>query len=84
IALMLVLITISLMRMHAISGAMRYQDQVTDTKLEPLYVAREALDQTGMLARNAYIFRDDADAARELAIVDEQKALYLSAVRQLE
>ena len=84
IALMLVLITISLMRMHAISGAMRYQDQVTDTKLEPLYVAREALDQTGMSARNAYIFRDDADAARELAIVDEQKALYLSAVRQLE
>ncbi|MFX6011152.1 hypothetical protein ABTE87_20905, partial [Acinetobacter baumannii] len=75
---------ISLMRMHAISGAMRYQDQVTDTKLEPLYVAREALDQTGMSARNAYIFRDDADAARELAIVDEQKALYLSAVRQLE
>ncbi|MDR9835719.1 methyl-accepting chemotaxis protein [Herbaspirillum huttiense] len=84
IALMLVLMTLSLMRMHAISGAMRYQDQVTETKLEPLYVAREALDQTGMSARNAYIFRNDADAARELAIVDEQKALYLSAVRQLE
>nr|WP_034331758.1 methyl-accepting chemotaxis protein [Herbaspirillum sp. B39] len=84
IALMLVLISIALLRMHAISGAMRYQDQVTETKLEPLYVAREALDQTGMSARNAYIFRNDADAARELAIVDEQKALYLSAVRQLE
>ncbi|WP_413458300.1 methyl-accepting chemotaxis protein [Herbaspirillum huttiense] len=84
IALMLVLITLSLMRMHAISGAMRYQDQVTETRLEPLYVAREALDQTGISARNAYIFRDDADAARELAIVDEQKALYLSALRQLE
>ncbi len=84
IALMLVLISIALLRMHAISGAMRYQDQVTETRLEPLYVAREALDQTGMSARNAYIFRDDADAARELAIVDEQKALYLSALRQLE
>jgi methyl-accepting chemotaxis protein len=57
---------------------MRYQDQVTATRLEPLYVAREALDQTGIAARNAYIFRDDADATRELALLDEQKAIYLS------
>ncbi|MBG7621681.1 chemotaxis protein [Herbaspirillum sp. AP02] len=84
IALMLVLIAIALVRMQSISGAMRYQNQVTASKLEPLYVAREALDQTGMAARNAYIFRDDADATRELALLDEQKAIYLAALRQLE
>ncbi len=84
IVLMLILITFALVRMNAISAAVQYQETVTDTKLEPLYVAREALDQTGMAARNAYIFRDQADALKELALLDEQKALYLDALRQLE
>ena len=84
IALMLILISFALMRMNAISAAVKYQEQVTATRLEPLYVAREALDQTGMAARNAYIFRDQADALKELALLDEQKAVYLDALRQLE
>ncbi|MBV8625973.1 MAG: chemotaxis protein [Herbaspirillum sp.] len=84
IVLMLILISFALMRMNAISAAVKYQEQVTATRLEPLYVAREALDQTGMAARNAYIFHDQADALKELALLDEQKALYLDALRQLE
>ncbi len=84
IALMLILISFALMRMNAISAAVKYQEQVTATRLEPLYVAREALDQTGMAARNAYIFRDQADALKELALLDEQKALYLDALHRLE
>ncbi|AON56998.1 methyl-accepting chemotaxis protein [Herbaspirillum seropedicae] len=84
IVLMLILITFALMRMNAISAAVQYQEDVTDTKLEPLYVAREALDQTGLAARNAYIFHDQAEALKELALLDQQKALYLDALRQLE
>lgn len=41
-------------------------------------LAREALAQTGLAARNAYIFEDNAQAAKELNIVDEQKAIYLA------
>ncbi len=83
VVLMLVLAAFALLRIGAVSNAMRTQDSVQQQKLEPLYVAREALDQTGLAARNAYIFHDDAAAARELAIVDQQKALYLDALSKL-
>ena len=83
VALMLVLAAFALLRIGAVSNAMRAQDKVQQQKLEPLYVAREALDQTGLAARNAYIFHDEAAAARELAIVDQQKALYLDALSKL-
>ncbi|WP_050478410.1 methyl-accepting chemotaxis protein [Herbaspirillum rhizosphaerae] len=84
IMLMLVLILFALTRMSSISAAVKHQDQVRATKLEPLYVAREALDQTGLAARNAFIFQDEGDAKKELAILDEQKAVYLAALKQLE
>ncbi|MFL9923940.1 methyl-accepting chemotaxis protein [Herbaspirillum lusitanum] len=84
IAFMLVLACFSLMRMNSISSAVRYQDKVRAEKLEPLYVTREALDQTGLAARNAYIFQDANAAKNELAILDEQKALYLSELKKLE
>ncbi|MGK5023203.1 methyl-accepting chemotaxis protein [Janthinobacterium sp. RB2R34] len=83
VVLMLVLAAFALLRIGAISNAMRAQETVQQQKLEPLYVAREALDQTGLAARNAYIFHDEAAAARELAIVDQQKALYLEALSKL-
>ena len=83
VALLLVLAAFALLRIGAISDAMRAQETVQQTKLEPLYVAREALDQTGLAARNAYIFRDQAAAMRELAILDQQKALYLDALAKL-
>ena len=83
VALLLVLAAFALLRIGAISDAMRAQETVQQTKLEPLYVAREALDLTGLAARNAYIFRDQAAAMRELAILDQQKALYLDALAKL-
>ncbi|MTV36900.1 methyl-accepting chemotaxis protein [Duganella radicis] len=82
-ALMLVLAVFSVMRVSSLSQAFQEQDKMSSEKLDPLYVAREALAQTGLAARNAYIFEDDAQAAKELAIVDEQKALYLSALEKM-
>ena len=83
VLLMLVLAAFALLRIGAISGAMDAQEKVQLEKLEPLYVAREALDQTGLAARNAYIFHDQAAAEKELAILDSQKALYLEALAKL-
>ncbi|RFP15274.1 chemotaxis protein [Duganella sp. BJB488] len=82
-ALMLILATFAVVRMSSITGAFQKQQQVTAQKLEPLYVAREALAQTGLAARNAYIFTDSAQAAKELALVDEQKAIYLAALEKM-
>ncbi|MEG1114739.1 MAG: chemotaxis protein, partial [Janthinobacterium sp.] len=83
VVLMLVLAAFALLRIGAISGAMDAQEKVQLEKLEPLYVAREALDQTGLAARNAYIFHEQAAAEKELAILDSQKALYLEALARL-
>ncbi|WP_432240211.1 methyl-accepting chemotaxis protein [Herbaspirillum robiniae] len=81
---MLILISFALMRMNSISAAVKHQDQVRATKLEPLYTAREALDQTGLAARNAFIFQDQTDAMKELSILDEQRSLYLAELKKLE
>ncbi|MQA21867.1 methyl-accepting chemotaxis protein [Rugamonas rivuli] len=82
-ALMLILATFAVVRMSSITGAFQLQQQVAAQKLEPLYVAREALAQTGLAARNAYIFTDNAQAAKELALLDEQKAVYLAALEKM-
>ncbi|MQA38897.1 methyl-accepting chemotaxis protein [Rugamonas aquatica] len=82
-ALMLILATFAVVRMSSITGAFQLQQQVAAQKLEPLYVAREALAQTGLAARNAYIFTDNAQAAKELAQLDEQKAIYLAALEKM-
>ncbi len=84
IALMLILAGISLSSNSSVSKAMQYGNNVQLEKLDPLYVAREALDQTGLAARNAFVFKSDADAQKELAIVDEQKAIYLDALKKLQ
>ncbi|RFB71294.1 chemotaxis protein [Herbaspirillum sp. 3R11] len=73
----------SLLRLEAILDTVKYGDQVQAEKLQPLYVAREALAQTGLAARNAFIFTDNGDAAKELAILDEQKAIYLAALKTM-
>jgi methyl-accepting chemotaxis protein len=83
VGMMLVIAALALLRMGAISDAVRHQDEVQRLKLDPLYVAREALDQTGMAARNAFIFTDDSSARQELAILDQQKALYLAELEKL-
>jgi methyl-accepting chemotaxis protein len=81
--MLLILAALALLRMGAISDAVRHQADVQRLKLDPLYVAREALDQTGMAARNAFIFTDEASARQELAILDQQKALYLAELEKL-
>jgi methyl-accepting chemotaxis protein len=82
-ALMLVLAVFSVVRVSSLSKAFQEENRISSDKLEPLYVAREALAQTGLAARNGYIFEDDAQAAKELNIVDEQKAIYLAAVEKM-
>jgi len=84
ITLMLILAAISLSSNSSVSRAMQYGNNVQLEKLDPLYVAREALDQTGLAARNAFVFKADADAQKELAIVDEQKTIYLDALKKLQ
>src|SRR5471030_423820 len=81
--LMLILATFAVVRMNDISAAFERQQRQVAERLDPLYVAREALDQTGLAARNAYIFTDENDAKKELALVDEQKAIYLAALDKL-
>ncbi len=82
-AFMLALAAVSLLGMSSIGSAFREQQRIDAQHLQPLFEAREALAQTGLAARNAYIFTDDTQAARELAIIDEQKAIYLAALDRM-
>jgi methyl-accepting chemotaxis protein len=73
-----VVAVLSLTRMGSIDAAVTHQADVQHNRLDPLYVAREALDQTGLAARNAFIFTDTAEARQELAILDRERSLYLA------
>ncbi len=81
VALMLFLAAFSLYKMHEVETVVSEQNQIRTEKLERLYTIREALAQTGLAARNAYIFSDSADAARELDILDREKTLYLETLQ---
>jgi methyl-accepting chemotaxis protein len=82
-ALMLILATVTLISVGSIASAFKNQDKIFDERMAPLYSAREALAQTGLAARNAYIFTDPAQAAKELTLVDEQKAIYLANLEKM-
>jgi len=69
--------------MATISDAVGYQQRDQQEKLDPLYVAREALDQTGIAASNAFIFSDDAGSRHELDIIDQQRTLCLARLAAL-
>jgi len=84
IFLLIITSLFSVSRVTSIGGALRAQQDVANNKLAALYVAREALDQTGIAARNAYIYANDADAARELDRIDAQKAIYLEQLAKLD
>lgn len=43
---------------------------------------RESLDQTGLAARNAYVFPEGKNAKSELDLVDKDKAIYLAAQKK--
>ncbi len=78
--LIVVLAAFALSRMYGVEAVVESQNKIRAEKLEQLYSAREALDQTGMAARNAFIFTSDTDANKELDILDQQKAIYLDAL----
>ncbi|AVR96433.1 methyl-accepting chemotaxis protein [Pseudoduganella armeniaca] len=80
VALLLALATMAYLRIDAIAQTMAQENAIRKNMLGPLYVAREALDQTGIAARNAYIYTDDAAAQRELALLETQKKIYLEAL----
>ncbi len=80
----LILAAFSVSRVNSIERSLQNADKVRNAELEPLYAAREALAQTGIAARNAYIFKDEAAARRELDLVDAQKAHYLAALARLD
>ncbi len=84
LAVTLVLAAFSVASINRIERALHTADDMRNAELEPLYAAREALAQTGIAARNAYIFKDDAAARRELDLVDAQKAQYMAALTRLD
>ncbi len=84
VLLTLAIALFSLMRITQIDGVINEQNSIRTEQLERLYTAREALGQTGLAARNAYVFTSDADARKELDILDQQKAIYLDALNKME
>ena len=82
--LLLGLAAFSVVKVFTIGDALTAQKSVAEQKLAPLYVAREALNQTGIAARNAYIFKDELHAKRELDILDAQKNIYLKQLELLD
>jgi methyl-accepting chemotaxis protein len=83
ILLLIVLSVFSMLQTMTIESLLKEQHKVRVDKLERFYVAREALGQTGIAARNAYIFTNEEDAAKELELLDRQKAIYLNALNAL-
>lgn len=79
-ALMLLLGAFAIFGLTAINSATKELHLVNHDHLKPLYVAREALAQTGLAARNAYVFTSDEQARKELDLVDQQKKVYLAAL----
>ncbi|MGO0789497.1 methyl-accepting chemotaxis protein [Herbaspirillum seropedicae] len=82
--LMVSLAAIGWISLQSVTTAMEHGNEIQSDKLEPIYVMREALGQTGLAARNAYIFKSNGDAEKELNIIDEQKNIYLAALKKLE
>jgi methyl-accepting chemotaxis protein len=80
--LMVAVIAFAIFRMSNIADAVAFQNKVRTEKLEPLYEAREALDQTGLSARNALAISDNEEAKRELDKLDAFKATYLAALNK--
>jgi methyl-accepting chemotaxis protein len=83
VVLLLILSIVSVFQTMTIERLLKEQQEVRSEKLERLYVAREALGQTGLAARNAFIFPDDANARKELDLLDQQRAIYLEELNAL-
>lgn len=81
LSMMLMLTAFSISRMLSIDDHVAHEDHIIVDRLQPLYLAREALGQTGIAARNSYIFTNNEDANRELDLVDQQKAIFMKALK---
>lgn len=81
--LIVVLAVFSLLRLQQIAAVVNEQNAVRTTKLERLYAVRGALDQTGVAARNAYIFSDPVQVHSELDRLDRHRAVYLDNMQAL-
>ncbi|WP_194722127.1 methyl-accepting chemotaxis protein [Noviherbaspirillum malthae] len=79
--MMLTLSAFSILRMLSIDHTVALESKVIVNRLQPLYQAREALGQTGIAARNSFIFTSEGDAKRELDIVDQQKTIFMNALK---
>jgi len=77
LTLMLTIAAIALVRLDATTRAIAQATAIRERQLAPLYDIREALAQTGIEARNAFIQTDDAQAGRELDLLDGHRDLYL-------
>ncbi|TWI64400.1 methyl-accepting chemotaxis protein [Pseudoduganella lurida] len=79
-----VLAVFAISRVNSIDAALDAASTLRRTQLDPLIEAREQLAQTGISARNAYIFDDVAAATRELDLVDKHKAQYLAVLKKTD
>ena len=83
VVLTLALTAFAIYRMGEASAVVDAERTIRTTQLTPLYELREALDQTGIAARNAYIYEAKADAERELNVLDQQSAIVLNRLGKL-
>lgn len=74
---------IAVMRMSETGHKIAEEKRIRTSQVDRLYDLREALGQTGLAARNAYIYERDEDASRELDVLDQQKTRYLERLQQL-
>ena len=81
--LIVILAVIAWRGLGNVGREMAAQNTVRITQLERLYELRESLAQTGLAARNAFIFPNDTNAKRELALLDEHRAHYLEELEAL-
>jgi len=84
VVLMLAISAISLTRFATTAGTISEATRIRQAELAPLYDIREALAQTGISARNAFIMQDDTEAASELALVDKFRDIYMDRLKALE
>jgi methyl-accepting chemotaxis protein len=82
--LILAMAAVSLIRMGDTAQTVSEEKNIRTTQLAQLYRLREALDQTGIAARNAYIYEGEEDALRELDVLDAQRAIYLDSLEKLQ
>jgi methyl-accepting chemotaxis protein len=82
--LSLLLAAIALLRMGDTARSVAEEKRIRTSEVTQLIELREALGQTGLAARNAYIYEGEQDAARELDVLDQQRAIYLDRLDKLE